>query len=206
MTLPTSSYPRTMVTGQECPAIIYPAHFTLKPAALVRLPPASEALRPKIYPPHPQIYITLNKTQLSNFEHGFPPGLTLQPHPTTELLTQWDPSNSSIPPNTQPNPKATTSTPYTLPGTPISLHLYPMTALPTPPTTPMTPLNPWPSSLPPNHSSASHHTIQIVPPADFEQPQPPRATTRPSLQFGAVPYVEPGSITYEVAYQRRDAQ
>ncbi|KAK5942315.1 hypothetical protein PMZ80_004878 [Knufia obscura] len=174
MTLPISEYPRTILDGQEEPAIIYPAYFTLKPTPIVQFPPAIDNMSSSVYKPPPQAYNTLNRLQLNEFGYDFPPGLQLQPQPISTATTPTPQHRPTSPihtiPTSHPRPLPKTPTPYTLPATPAPLTLFPMTALPTPPTLPTSPLAiPIPILPTPSRSSTKPHPH---PPHEPPQNQP----------------------------------
>lgn len=81
MILPISKYSTTTIDGYDEPAIIYPAYFTLKQAAIVRFPPTCDTTQIKAYEPPLHAYDTLNNIQLDEFAYGFPSGFNLCPLP-----------------------------------------------------------------------------------------------------------------------------
>lgn len=158
MTLPVSEYPTTIIDGQPEPAIICPAYFTLKQAAHVRLPPASDNSDspPHVPPGQPDNAQKRLQFHLREFERDLPSGLTLDTAAMVPTEPQTPPSSMTRS-TLRSGPKTTVPTPYTLPTTPPSSQLTPTTALPTPPTRPTSPRQspspPPTESIPSNHNS-----------------------------------------------------
>lgn len=154
MILPISKYSTTTIDGYDEPAIIYPAYFTLKQAAIVRFPPTCDTTQIKAYEPPLHAYDTLNNIQLDEFAYGFPSGFNLCPLPA--------PGPAGLPTISTAKPLDFRSA-VTLhtPTTPLSYHIFPMTALPTPPTLPTSPLL-LPFISPDAPTSSDQHTPRKV--------------------------------------------